>query len=133
MKINTKDKIVRQVLKKMDDRSMIGQKKYGSTMHDEISTNKKDLMAFLIDTQEEIMDALLYIEAARACLQEEIEDSAIAFFDEEKSEIRMKHIGQNGNTGDHYDDFENDSSCGRTNISSYPESNIEVTYEIVKP
>ena len=46
MKIQTKDKIVRSVLKKMDERSLIGQKKYGSTMHDEISTNKKDLFDF---------------------------------------------------------------------------------------
>ena len=121
MKIQTKDKIVQRVLKKMDERSLIGQEKYGSTMHDEVSTNKKNLMDFLIDVQEELMDALLYIESARACLQEEIEDSAIAFFDEEASEKRMKQIGQNGNTGEHY------------NISSYPESNINVTYEIVKP
>ena len=133
MKVKTKDKIVQRVLKKMDERSLIGQAKYGSTMHDEVSTNKKDLRDFLIDVQEELMDALLYLESARACLQEEIEDSAIAFFNEEASDKRMKQIGQNGNTGDHYDDFENDSSCGRTNISTYPESNIEVTYEIVKP
>ena len=74
MKIKTKDKIVLQVLKKMDERSLVGQNKYGSTMHDEITTNKKDLRDFLIDVQEEIMDALLYIEAAKTCLQEEIEE-----------------------------------------------------------
>ena len=73
MKIRTKDTIVRQVLRKMDERSLIGQEKYGSTMYDEISTNKKDLNMFLIDVQEEIMDTLLYIEAARACLRDEIE------------------------------------------------------------
>ena len=74
MIIKTKDKIVQQVLAKMDARSLEGQKKYGSTMHDEVSTNKKDLRDFLVDVQEEIMDALLYIEAAKACLQEEIEE-----------------------------------------------------------
>ena len=58
MKIKTKDQIVRQVLKKMDERSLIGQEKYGSTMHDEVSTNKKDLRDFLVDVQEELMDAL---------------------------------------------------------------------------
>ena len=74
MKIETKDKIVQRVLKKMDERSKIGQAKYGSTMHDEITTGKKDLGDFLTDVQEEIMDALLYIEAAKTCLQEEIEE-----------------------------------------------------------
>ena len=36
MKIKTKDKIVQQVLAKMDQRSIIGQKKYGATMMQEI-------------------------------------------------------------------------------------------------
>tara|TARA_Y100000114_G_C11724788_1_gene310358 strand:+ start:943 stop:1197 length:255 start_codon:yes stop_codon:yes gene_type:complete len=72
MKIKTKDKIVRQVIKKIDKRSLIGQKKYGQTMHDEIVTGKKDLKDFLIDVQEEIMDALLYIESAKEILDDEI-------------------------------------------------------------
>ena len=120
MKIKTKDKIVQRVLKKMDERSLIGQEKYGSTMHDEVSTNKKNLMDFLIDVQEELMDALLYLESSRACLQEEIEESAIAFFNEEESDERMKQIGQNGNTGEHYD------------TTAYP-GDIKITYDIVKP
>ena len=110
MVVKTKDKIVQRVIKKMDERSIIGQEKYGSTMHDEVSTNKKDLMAFLIDTQEEILDALLYIEAAKACLQDEIEECYIndkhepvsVMYDEKTSNERMKNIGQNGNTGQHY-------------------------------
>lgn len=119
MKIKTKDKIVQRVLKKMDDRSLVGQEKYGSTMHDEVSTNKKDLRDFLIDVQEELMDALLYIESARACLQEEIEDAAIKFYSDE-DEDRMNIIGQNGNTGEHYD------------TTAYP-GDIKITYDIVKP
>ena len=74
MQINTKDKIVQAVLRKMDNRSIVGQKKYGQTMQDEIETGKKDLQMFLTDVQEEIMDALLYIEAAKRCLQDEVED-----------------------------------------------------------
>ena len=58
----------------MDNRSIVGQKKYGQTMQDEIETGKKDLQMFLTDVQEEIMDALLYIEAAKRCLQDEVED-----------------------------------------------------------
>ena len=74
MKIKTSDKIVQAVLRKMDNRSIIGQKKYGQTMQDEIDTGKKDLNMFLTDVQEEIMDALLYIEAAKRCLQDEVEE-----------------------------------------------------------
>ena len=77
MKLNTKDEIVKAVIKKMDDRSLVGQKKYGQTMQDEIETGKKDLHMFLTDVQEEIMDALLYIEAAKRCLQDEIEESML--------------------------------------------------------
>ena len=77
MQINTKDKIVQAVLRKMDERSIIGQKKYGQTMHNEIQTGKKDLNMFLTDVQEEIMDALLYIEAAKRCLADEVEEAMI--------------------------------------------------------
>ena len=94
MKINTKDEIVLSVLKKMDQRSIIGQEKYGATMMQEIVGQDKDLNRFLIDVQEELMDALLYIEAAKRCLSDEIEESMIA---------RMNVIGQNGNEGTHYE------------------------------
>ena len=95
MQIKTKDKIVQAVLRKMDDRSLVGQRKYGQTMQDEIETGKKDLHMFLTDVQEEIMDALLYIEAAKRCLQDEVEDCMLK---------RMDIIGQNGNDGLHYID-----------------------------
>ena len=77
MKIKTTDAIVQAVIKKMDNRSLEGQKKYGSTMTDEINDGKKDLNDFLIDVQEEIMDALLYIEAAKRCLQDEVEEAML--------------------------------------------------------
>ena len=74
MKIKTEDKIVQQVLRKMDERSLVGQKKYGATMMQEIEGQEKDLDRFLVDVQEELMDALLYIEAARRCLTDEVEE-----------------------------------------------------------
>ena len=77
MEIKTTDKIVQSVLRKMDQRSLIGQKKYGATMMQEIEGEKKDLNRFLVDVQEELMDALLYIEAAKRCLQDEIEEAAL--------------------------------------------------------
>ena len=77
MKIRTEDKIVQAVLRKMDERSLIGQKKYGATMMQEIEGQEKDLNRFLVDVQEELMDALLYIEAAKRCLTDEIEECMI--------------------------------------------------------
>jgi hypothetical protein len=77
MKIRTEDKIVQAVLRKMDERSLIGQKKYGATMMQEIEGQKKDLNRFLVDVQEELMDALLYIEAAKRCLTDEIEEAML--------------------------------------------------------
>ena len=61
----------------MDERSLVCQAKYGQTMQDEIETGKKDLHVFLTDVQEEIMDALLYIESAKRCLQDEVEEVMI--------------------------------------------------------
>ena len=94
MKINTKDEIVLKVLKKMDERSLVGQEKYGATMMQEIVGQEKNLDRFLVDVQEELMDALLYIEAARRCLSDEVEEVMIK---------RMDVIGQNGNEGTHYE------------------------------
>ena len=58
---------------------------------------EKDLNRFLVDVQEELMDALLYIEAAKRCLTDEIEEAMIN---------RINVIGQNGNDGLHYHDIE---------------------------
>ena len=97
MKIKTQDKIVQAVLAKMDQRSLVGQEKYGATMMQEIEGQTKDLNRFLVDVQEELMDALLYIEAAKRCLSDEIEEAMLN---------RINVIGQNGNDGLHYHDIE---------------------------
>jgi hypothetical protein len=95
--VKTKDKIVEQVIEKIDQRSLIGQKKYGAMMMEEVEGKDKDLNDFLTDVQEEIMDALLYIQAARHCLRDEVEECMIN---------RMNVIGQNGNDGLHYEEEE---------------------------
>ena len=89
MRIETKDEIVQAVLHKMDQRSLIGQKKYGATMMQEIVGQEKDLNRFLIDVQEELMDALLYIEAAKRCLEDEIEEVAYKRFTKDVSDIEV--------------------------------------------
>ena len=93
--VKTDDKIVHKVIEKIDQRSLIGQKKYGATMMGEIKNEVKDLDRFLVDVQEEIMDALLYIQAARECLRDEVEEAMLN---------RMNIIGQNGNDGLHYEE-----------------------------
>ena len=95
--VKTKDKIVEQVIEKIDQRSLVGQKKYGAMMMEEVESKDKDLNDFLTDVQEEIMDALLYIQAARHCLRDEVEECMIN---------RMNIIGQNGNDGLHYEEEE---------------------------
>ena len=125
MQIKTEDKIVQAVLRKMDERSIIGQKKYGATMMEEIEGQVKDLDRFLVDVQEELMDSLLYIEAARRCLTDEVEEVMLR---------RMNIIGQNGNTGEHYESqFINNMSPAE--ISSHvkmSEKDIEVIAEEIK-
>lgn len=55
-----KDKIVLQVISKFDKRSEIGIKKYGTTLEE---NNTDD---FLNHLQEELMDAILYIEKLKS-------------------------------------------------------------------
>ena len=73
----------------MDERSLIGQKKYGATMMQEIEGQEKDLSRFLVDVQEELMDALLYIEAAKRCLEDEIEEVAYNKFTKDVTNIEV--------------------------------------------
>ena len=75
--VKTEDIIVQKVIEKIDQRSLVGQKKYGATMMGEIKNEVKDLDRFLIDVQEEIMDALLYIQAARECIMLEREEAIL--------------------------------------------------------
>ena len=89
MQIETKDEIVQTVLKKMDQRSLTGQKKYGATMMEEIKGEDKDLNRFIIDVQEEMMDAILYLEAAKRCLQDEIEEVAYNRFTKDVTNINV--------------------------------------------
>jgi len=89
MKIKTEDKVVQSVLRKMDERSLMGQKKYGATMMQEIKNEKKDLNRFLVDVQEELMDALLYIEAAKRCLQDEVEECLLNQYENQVDNIEV--------------------------------------------
>ena len=72
-----RDPVVRNVVDKFVSRSNIGYSKYGSTLDDERRLKMKDLQGYLNDIQEELMDAVLYIQAAREELQDLSEESLI--------------------------------------------------------
>ena len=60
-----RDPVVYHVCEKFIKRSNVGFEKYGQTLHAERTSGVKDLAAYLNDMQEELMDAVLYIQAAR--------------------------------------------------------------------
>jgi hypothetical protein len=60
-----RDEVVKNVVDKFVERSNVGYQKYGQTLHSERTSKVKDLAAYLNDIQEELMDAVLYIQAAR--------------------------------------------------------------------
>ena len=72
-----RDPVVRNVVDKFVDRSNVGYAKYGSTLDDERRLKMKGLTKYLNDIQEELMDAVLYIQAAREELQDLSEESLI--------------------------------------------------------
>ena len=65
-----RDPVVKHVVDKFVDRSDVGYEKYGQTLHDERTSGVKDLAAYLNDIQEELMDAILYIQTAGEELNE---------------------------------------------------------------
>jgi len=65
-----RDKIIEQVINKIKSRSDVGFKKYGVTLEDDDQT----LDTWLKHIQEELMDAVNYIEKARSVFREEIEE-----------------------------------------------------------
>ena len=72
-----RDPVVKNVVDKFVKRSDIGFKKYGSTLDDERRLKMKGLTKYLNDVQEELMDAVLYIQAARDELQDLSEEALI--------------------------------------------------------
>lgn len=86
--IEFRDPVVKRVVNKFIERSNEGYRKYGRTLHDERSEGLKDLAGYLNDVQEELMDAILYIQAAR----EELTDLKKY----NKSSAQMDMIDQHG-------------------------------------
>ena len=83
--IKFRDPLVRNVVNKFVKRSDVGFDKYGQTLDTERKTRMKDLVGYLNDIQEELMDAVLYIQAAREELQDLSEESLIQKFNDEEA------------------------------------------------
>ena len=68
-----RDKIIERVINKIKSRSDVGYRKYGVTLKDD----EQSLDTWLNHIQEELMDAVNYIEKARAVLTDEIEEAML--------------------------------------------------------
>ena len=69
-----RDPVVKRVVDKFKLRSDEGYRKYGTTLDEERTTKMKGLMKYLIDIQEELMDAILYIQTAQEELKEFLDE-----------------------------------------------------------
>ena len=78
-----RDPVVRNVVDKFVSRSDVGYEKYGSTLDDERRLKMKGLNKYLNDIQEELMDAVLYIQTARDELQDLSEEAMIDKYKDE--------------------------------------------------
>mgnify|MGYP003649252657 CR=1 FL=1 len=72
-----RDPVVENVVDKFVSRSDVGFAKYGRTLDTERKGKHKDLAGYLNDVQEELMDAILYIQAAREELNDRLVNETI--------------------------------------------------------
>jgi hypothetical protein len=75
-----RDPVVERVVEKFVSRSDVGYAKYGTTLHEERTTKLKGLFKYLNDVQEELMDAILYIQAAKEEIHDLTEEALINKF-----------------------------------------------------
>ena len=85
--VDFRDPVVERVVDKFVSRSDVGFEKYGTTLEDERTVKMKDLHKYLNDIQEELMDAVLYIQSARDELQDLSEEAMIDKFNKDEEEI----------------------------------------------
>jgi hypothetical protein len=84
MKVTTQDQIVKQVIKKLDERSNVGYKKYGVTLHDD----EPSLHKWLNHIQEELLDACNYIEKLKSETTDVLIDKIMKdYLEEDEAEV----------------------------------------------
>ena len=76
-----RDKIIKQVVEKFKERSDVGYKKYGVTLHDD----EPSLHKWLNHLQEELMDAINYIEKLKMETSNALEEKILKDYEEEDS------------------------------------------------
>ena len=100
-----RDPVVKHVVDKFVSRSDVGFEKYGSTLDDERRLKMKGLTKYLNDVQEELMDAVLYIQAAREELQDLSEEALIDRHRDDRP-IQVNGLDVDYNREADYDDEE---------------------------
>ena len=81
-----RDPVVKNVVDKFVKRSDVGYDKYGSTLDDERRLKMKGLQKYLKDIQEELMDAVLYIQTAREELADKCQGVTASDWDDEEED-----------------------------------------------
>jgi len=66
----TKDKMIKKIMQRMSKRADDGIKKYGSTM----LHSRKSFVAWIDDAQEELWDAIVYLEKLKTLMAMEIKE-----------------------------------------------------------
>ena len=87
IKIKSKDEIVHDVIRKFDERSAVGYAKYGSTLRGDVDS----IQRWLNDVQEELMDAILYLQKCKEMATEELQERLVNDYmdDERESNLDM--------------------------------------------
>ena len=88
--ISFRDPVVERVVDKFVSRSDVGFEKYGTTLEDERRLKMKGLQKYLNDIQEELMDAVLYIQSARDELQDLSEEALISKYNDDDYETSLQ-------------------------------------------
>ena len=99
-----RDPVVKNVVDKFVNRSDVGFAKYEQTLDDERRLKMKGLQKYLNDIQEELMDAVLYIQAAREELQDLSEEALI----DRHRDDGVSFMGESYCLASDYDDEEED-------------------------
>lgn len=76
-----RDKIIKDVIDKFKERSDVGYKKYGVTLHDD----EPSLHKWLNHLQEELMDAVNYIQKLKMETSDVLEEKILKDYEEEDS------------------------------------------------
>jgi len=66
-----RDPVVEKVVDNFILRSEVGFKKYGQSLESERLSGVKGLYEYINDVQEELMDAVLYLQSVKDCLKEQ--------------------------------------------------------------